>query len=105
MRKRDEPARVGVVLYNGLELLDAGPERTASSRSLRAFCRRSRGSRSRTRSAQSPSPAGPWQPPDVLRDRRPLTLGVGRRARSPARHLIETTAPSPLCVRGTGRAA
>jgi hypothetical protein len=31
LRKRDEPARVGVVLHDGLELLDAGPERSALS--------------------------------------------------------------------------
>jgi hypothetical protein len=29
MRKRDEPARLGVVLYDRVELLDAGLEQTA----------------------------------------------------------------------------
>jgi hypothetical protein len=44
------------------------PERSASSRWRRAFCRRSRGSRSRMPPVLSPSPAGPWQPRRSIRE-------------------------------------
>ena len=84
LRKRDEPARVGVVLHDGLELLDAGPERSALSRWPRACCRRARGSRSRMPPVLSPSPAGPWQPPGAAARPPAFDAGAGRRARSPA---------------------
>jgi len=67
----------------------AVPIEMARNDRRRAFCRRSRRSRSRTRPARSPSPAGSLATARRAaspgwRDRRPLTLGAGRGARSPA---------------------